>query len=447
MTPFVIAADQPAEHRGVLPGAADVVVIGGGIIGVSTAWHLARQGLRVVLLEKGRVAGEQSSRNWGWVRAQGRDAAELPIMLEARDLWREIERESGDVGLRTCGVTYLASRASDMAEYEAFLPLARAHGMDTRLLSSVEAGAMFDGAARVWAGGICTPSDMAAEPFVAVPAMARAAVRAGVIIREGCAARAIDVAAGRVAGVICEAGRVAAPSVVVAGGAWSSLLLRKHGIDIPQLSVRATVAMTAPMPEVTNGAAADRHLAFRRRADGGYTLAPGTFHEFLIGPDAFRHLSSFYKLFMQEPLETRLVPMAPRGYPDGWGTARKWEVDGISPFEAVRVLDPRPHAPTLRRLIAQFAEVFPQAGPVKIARAWGGMIDSMPDLVPVVDRAEALPGLVIATGMSGHGFGIGPAFGRIAAALVTGGAVGHDIARFRLSRFGDGSRVAQGPKM
>ena len=82
--PFPISTANPPEHRAELPAEADVVVIGGGVIGVSAALFLARAGRRVVLCEKGRIAGEQSSRNWGWVRVQGRDPAEIPVAQEAQ---------------------------------------------------------------------------------------------------------------------------------------------------------------------------------------------------------------------------------------------------------------------------------------------------------------------------------------------------------------------------
>jgi glycine/D-amino acid oxidase-like deaminating enzyme len=84
-----------------LPTRAEVVVIGGGVVGVATAWFLARRGVSVVLLEKGRIAGEQSSRNWGWIRCQGRDPAELPLMCESSRLWEEIAAELDvDIGFR-----------------------------------------------------------------------------------------------------------------------------------------------------------------------------------------------------------------------------------------------------------------------------------------------------------------------------------------------------------
>ncbi|MCW8842687.1 MAG: FAD-binding oxidoreductase, partial [Rhodobacteraceae bacterium] len=85
---FPIHMARPPEHEGPLPKEADVVLIGGGIIGVAAAYYLAKKGLRAVVLEKGRIAGEQSSRNWGWIRQQGRDLAEVPIMREANRLWQ-----------------------------------------------------------------------------------------------------------------------------------------------------------------------------------------------------------------------------------------------------------------------------------------------------------------------------------------------------------------------
>ena len=101
---------MPRQFVGEYPDAVDVVVIGGGVIGVCTAFNLAKQGVRVLLCEKGRVAGEQSSRNWGWIRQLGRDPAELPIMMESRKIWQSLTAEVGeDIGYREQGIIYLAS--------------------------------------------------------------------------------------------------------------------------------------------------------------------------------------------------------------------------------------------------------------------------------------------------------------------------------------------------
>ncbi len=440
-----ITAATAAEHTAPPPDRARVVVIGGGVVGVMTAWHLARRGLSVALCEKGVIAGEQSSRNWGWVRQQGRDPAELPIMMEASRMWDDLSAQAGaDLGFRRTGVLYLARNEKEQAAHEGWMDHARAHQLDTRLLTAQQVAEMIPTATGGgWVGGLWTASDGRAEPAIAVPALARALARTGASVHEHCAVRALDIAAGRIAGVVTEKGRIACDAVVMAGGAWSSLLARAHGVEIPQLSVRATVAATEPLPEVFAGNAADHDFAFRRRLDGGYTIAPGSFHELFVGPDAFRRFGKFLPQLRADPFGTRFLPAAPRGYPDAWFTPRRWSPDAPSPFERLRVLDPGPNRAAVERLRRRFAAVFPQLGPPAIRAAWGGMIDTMPDTVPVVDHAP-LSGLVIATGMSGHGFGIGPAIGRIVADLVTGRAPGHDLTRFRYGRFTDGSSIEPG---
>lgn len=431
-----------------LPEAADVVVIGGGVIGVMTAWFLAGQGRRVVLCEKGRIAGEQSSRNWGWVRQQGRDLAELPIMIEAMRHWQDLQADCGeDLGFRRTGVMYLADTEAQLAGYEDWLAQAVGYGLDTRMLSGAEVAAHLPAAARQWQGALWTPGDARAEPLRAVPALARACARRGVHLAERCAVRGLDLAAGRVAGVVTERGRIRCDQVVLAGGAWSALLLAHHGVRIPQLSVKLTVAATLPMPEVFAGAASCRELALRRQIDGGYTLAPKGFQEFYIGPDAFRHLRPFLPQLRDDPFANRYRAAAPKGFPDAWGVKRRWAEDRMTPFEATRVLNPAPNLRAVDRVRKAFAGVFPGAGRPEIARAWAGMIDTMPDIVPVIDHVPALPGLTLATGMSGHGFGIGPGVGRVVADLVCGRPVGHDLTRFRFGRFSDGSPIELGPAL
>ncbi len=442
--PFSLA--DPIRYPGPPPQACEVVIIGGGVIGVTTALFLAKRDISVTLVEKGRIAAEQSSRNWGWIRKQGRDADELPIVIEACRLWRELAEESGeDIGLNQTGVTYLARSQKDLAGFDAFMKIAAEHDLDTRLIDGDETASLFEGAARRYAGAMVTPSDMRAEPWIAVPALARLAVRHGVKIVENCAARALELSAGRVSGVWTEAGLIATSSVLVAGGAWSSLFLRKHGISIPQLGVRATVAATGPLPEIHAGAAADAQIAFRRRQDGGYTLAPGGSSQLSLGPDAFRHAPKYLPVLKANPLGMRYRLAAPAAFPDSWTTPRDWTPDGPSPFEAMRVLNPAPENARLHAIERDFQALFPQIGPVSLRTTWAGMIDAMPDVVPIVDRAQAIDGLFVATGMSGHGFGIGPGIGRVVADLIQGNDPGHRLHRFRLARFSDGSAIRPGP--
>ena len=435
---------SPRRFAGPPPAATDVVVVGGGIVGVMTAWHLAERGLRVVLCEKGRIAGEQSSRNWGWIRQQGRDFGELPIMMESLSLWRAMAAEMPGLGFRQAGVNYLARTEDEMRGFDRWAVEARGHGLDVRMQSRAEVTAQFDGTA--WIGGLCTASDGQAEPWVAVPLLAEGATRRGAVLVEECAVRRLDRQGGRVVGVWTEQGRIACDQVVVAGGAWSSLFLRAEGVNIPQLSVLASVAQTAPMAGFDTCMADDR-MGLRRRADGGYSIAPGGRHDYFIGPDAFRNIGAYLPVLKRDFRSTRFRAMAPRDYPDAWATHRHWTGDEVSPFERMRVLNPAPNMASLSRLQGDFAAAMPNLGRPVIKSAWAGMIDTIPDVVPVVDRVAVVPGLVIATGMCGHGFGIGPGMGRVVADLVAGRSVGHDLSRFRLGRFSDGSRPVPGPSL
>ena len=433
---------------GEVPASVDVVVIGGGVIGVCTALFLARDGLRVALLEKGRIAGEQSGRNWGWIRQQGRDPHELPIMVEAKGHWHAFAREvNADFGLRQGGVTYLAQNEAELARFEAWLPHAAAHGVDTKLLARSQIGSVVRGLTGDCVGGLHTASDLRAEPWLAVPTLARLAKRAGVTVLEDCAVRMLDIEAGRVAGVVTEQGRIAASEVVLAGGAWSVTLLRRHGVFIPQLAVRASVAATQALPEVAAGGAALGGVAFRHRMDGGYSLAPGGFHELFLGPHAFRAATKYWAQLKAAPFGTRFRLAAPYGYPDAWGTPAHWSGDEVSPFERIRVLNPLPNEGKLRAVARRFSRMFPHVGPVHVKRMWAGMIDTMPDIVPVMDRVPGLHGLTLGTGFSGHGFGIGPGAGRVISALVQNKTPGHDLERFRFSRFQDGSTMDLGPAL
>lgn len=442
-----ITLASPPEHLASLPEAADAVIIGGGIIGVLTGWFLARAGLRTVLVEKGRVAGEQSSRNWGWIRKQARDLAELPVMIEAARLWPELAARAGEeIGLKVGGVLYLADTAGDEARFARLEAEGRAHGTDISLVSRAGLEQLMPQARGAWRGGLLTASDMAAEPWAAVPSFARAAVRDGLIIREGCAARGLETSGGALSAVVTEAGVIRTERALLAGGAWSRLLLRAHGMDIPQLSVRATVALTEPMPSVWSGGAADGALGLRQRQDGGYVLAPEFGHELFVGPDTLRSFTRFLPVWAADPMGTLPVPFGPPGTPDGWHTPRHWghgTIEPASPFERLRILNPAPGQRHVRRLAGLFHERFPGLPLPRLRGAWAGMIDSMPDMVPVVDAAP-LPGLWIGTGMSGHGFGIGPGFGRVLADLMQAKPAGHDLSRFRYGRFGMG-QSALGP--
>jgi len=126
---------DPVAPSATFPDRTSVVVIGGGIAGVSTALFLAEKGIPVVLCEKGRIAGEQSSRNWGWTRVMGRDPKEIPLGMESLKLWRRMNEITGaETGFNQCGIVYLCDTAREVADYEAWLEHARPFQLDSRLL-------------------------------------------------------------------------------------------------------------------------------------------------------------------------------------------------------------------------------------------------------------------------------------------------------------------------
>jgi glycine/D-amino acid oxidase-like deaminating enzyme len=411
-----------------------VVVIGGGVAGVATAYYLARAGVPVTLCEKGRIAGEQSSRNWGWIRKQGRDPRELPAIILALRLWEEIAAEVGaDIGWHKGGVAYLAETEAELARHAAWLPHAQAHQLDTRLLSPAETDALLGQSGRRFKGALLTPSDARAEPVRAVPALARAAAARGADIHESCAVRALETSAGAVSGVITEHGRIACRAAVLAGGAWSALFLRQLGLELPQLKVKASVQRTSPGPLITETAVGATRAAFCRRQDGGYTIARSGAVTFDITPAALRHFRAFLPALREKWGDIK--PRLGRPFLEELITPARWDPGRPMPFERARVLDPAPDHAVLDRVMRDAADLFPQLREVRPVERWAGMIDVTPDEIPVLGAVDEIPGLLVATGFSGHGFGIGPAAGYLMAQLARGETPLVDLHPFRFGRF------------
>lgn len=423
-----------------IPDTADVVIIGGGIVGVSTAWFLARQGVDVVLCEKGYIAGEQSGRNWGWVRQQGRDPRELPMMIESIRIFSELENEIGEsVGFEKGGCLFTANTEKDMQGFHDWLETAKDYELDTRVVDATVLSGLVEGATPNWHGAMYTPSDGRAEPHKTTPAIARAAVRAGATILTSCAVRGIESTAGTVSSVVTEHGPIRTSVVLCAAGAWTSLFCRSMGISVPQLKVRGTVARTAPAEKILNGNVFDDRIGIRRRDDGGYTVAHGSVLDHGITPSTFRFAFKFLPALMQEIKVLRL--RFGKDFVDELAMPSTWALDELSPFEKNRVLNPEPSKRVLNGIRRNLYEVFPRLAGVEIVEAWAGMVETSPDVVPMIGEVGDVKGFHIATGFSGHGFGIGPGAGKALAAMLTGNDSSIDLEPFRLSRFFDGSPI------
>ena len=431
---------DPFDSDPDLPARADVVISGGGIIGVVAALELAERGISVLLCEKGLIGGEQSSRNWGWCRTMGRDPREIPLAVESLRLWGEMNARVGaETGFRASGILYLLNTQAEVASYTAWLEQhARPQGLDSRLLTADEVAELAPGARRQWLAGLYTPSDGRAEPTKAAPAIAEAARRAGAAILTGTAVRGVEKEGGRISGVVTERGRVACSTVLLAGGAWSRRFLFNMGVHLPQLGVVSSVQRTAPVDLGHERTLAGGQFAARKRLDGGYTIAHNHISVADIVPDSFRLMASFLPVFRLDWQGIRL--RLGQRFIDEARLKRRWALDEVSPFETVRVLDPAPVQKYLEAASDELARAFPAFAGVPVVERWAGLIDATPDTVPVISPIDAVPGLFVATGFSGHGFGVGPAGGRLAADLITGATPLVDPAPFRHGRFLDGTR-------
>jgi glycine/D-amino acid oxidase-like deaminating enzyme len=414
------------------------VIVGGGIVGCAAAYYLARRGVMPLLLERGEVAGQQSGRNWGFVRQQGRDPLEVPLMAEANRIWRGLEAELGaGIDWVQGGNLALAATPERMGLFEGWVSVARHFGLDTRLLRGRDIEPVVPGIQGSWVGGMYTPSDGHAEPVKATEAFRSAAVARGARVQTRCAAESLLTRGGEISGVVTETGEVRTTRVVCAAGAWSADLLRTVGLDVPRRLVRATVARTTPAPPVTRAGVWGPAVAFRQRPDGRLNLAAGGATDYDVTLDALRHL----RLFLPNYWKNRKLFRFHVGRPLWRDLGGLWPASERRrhPFTYDRDVEPPPNADKVRRSLEEFLRLFPGLRGLSVERSWAGYIDTTPDAVPVLGEVAMPKGLIVATGFSGHGFAMGPIAGRLVAELLLDGKASLDLHGFRLSRFAEGA--------
>lgn len=433
---------QPVKSDEHLPDAVDVAVIGGGIVGTASAYYLARRGLRVALVEKGHVACEQSSRTWGWCRQQNRDRREMPLSLLSMRLWDEMRGEIGmDPGFRRTGLVYATDDAATLAAWESWRPVAKEFGVETHMLTGAQAGERIPQNRRQWVGGLHSVHDGKAEPALAAPVLAEGARQHGATIHQNCAARGLDLTNGRVSGLHTERGLIRADAVLCAGGAWASAFMRRHGVTFPQASVRQTALRTKPTVNLGEVVYCP-DLAMTRRLDGSYTLAISGRATLELTPQGIRFAREFMPQFIQR---LKAVQMGISGS-FFTGPESLSAVLGRDPsiFEATRVLSPKPDPKLVAAIKANLVGTFPQLAGLEFEGAWGAYVDCTPDAVPVISAVEQVGGLYLAAGCSGHGFGLGPGIGYLAADLISQDRPSVDPQHFRLDRLVNGSKIAVG---
>ena len=423
------------------PTHADVVIIGAGIMGCATAYYLARRGVAVRVLERGEIASEQSSRAWGFVRQQGRHAAEVPLAAAALALWPGLADELGaELDFVRSGILVPAESERDEARLANAAGVARANGVESTIVDAAEIEALVPGAARRWRTGLYTPGDGHAEPVLTTRAFAAAARRLGVEIVERTAVRGFEIENRRIRGVIGTDAVHRGEVIVCAAGIGTADLCRTLGVSLPIQVVRASVAKTRPAsaPAVRTAVWSPR-VAFRPRRDGTFYVSNGyngTDAQHDLTLDSLRHLRHFLPTLWRnrDTVDVRLGPELVEDL-----------IRRVRPGARFRPWgEPRVAHALVRQHERCFYEVFPHLAGLGVARTWAGRIDATPDLIPIIGTPAGAPAnLIVATGFNGHGFALGPIVGKLLADIVTTGNPSVDLHRFRPGRFAEGDARAE----
>ncbi|MCC6828856.1 MAG: FAD-binding oxidoreductase [Novosphingobium sp.] len=435
-TPYGRLRAAPFHGDAELPREVDVAIIGGGINGVIAAWILAGRGLRVLLCEKAELACEASSRAFGWISELLLDPIKMPLNLESKRLWAQLQAEVGETGYRRNGLAYLAASQDELDFYAGWLDSVKGIGSEcTRILTAGETRDRFPDARTAWAGAILAPSDGGTEPQLSTVAVARAARERGAAIVTGCAVRTLDIAGGQVCGIHTERGSVRAAKVLFAGNAWSRLFLGNHGVDIPQLMITMSAGRTQPDLAGPVGCGGVDAWAWRQQVDGGYSLGRLRGQRVPLTRDCIQLFSRFVPLIRAEWANVS-VHMGRDARAD-WRRARRWSAGEISPMERERVLNPIIDRSVSDTSMALNAREFPgMTGTVH--EYWSGVLTATPDNMPIASAVAKLPGLYLITGCS-YGLTWAPALAGIVADLMTGHTPSLDPHPYRLERFFDGS--------
>ena len=415
MVPTIVPVKTSSE----LPKTATVVIIGGGVVGLNAALTLAERNISVVVIEKGQIAGEQSSRNLGWVRKTNRLADDVPLAVASDRLWSEMnERVSGEVGYRQAGIMFLATDNNQIELQQKWLKSVEHLKLDSKIINAKEVDELVPHGKGNWAGALFTPSDGRAEPTLAASAIATAAIKKGAVIIEDCAARHLDIQDGRVVGVFTEKGKISCEQVLLAGGLWSRKFLGNLGISLPTLPLICSVFKTKPMEGPTDIAVGAGNFSFRKHIDGGYIITQRGKLDAPLTPD---HILIGTKYLDQLKAQRDFLNISLGGYFfKELFTPRRWSKDTVTQFEKTRMMDPLANETLNQDALQNLCAAWPMFKDAVIENTWAGMIDVTPDSNPIIDAIPNIQGLTIATGFSGHGFGTSPAAGHLAADLISG---------------------------
>lgn len=363
---------------------ADVIVIGGGIMGSSIAYRLAEKGHSVIILEKGRVGEEASGRNQGGVRQTGRDPKELPLAMEAMKIWANMKDELDcDVDYRRGGNLWYAHTEEKLETYRKMTQRENKVGLDTEMLSPEDTRRLtpiLSEDVELYGAKHC-PSDGTANPLLVVKAICRTARRKGVHIQEHSPVRQLKTQNGRVTAAETDQAVYEGAVFVNAAGPWSKGLCNLIGLDFPLMFINDQTIVTEPLPPMITQFIESNQFNFRQALEGNFHFG---------GAEAWRETTTLNKTVDFQTFINlgRRIPI---------------------------------YLPFLRN--------------VSFIRAFSGIIHTTPDRIPILDRVPGFENFFISAGFSGHGFALGPIVGKLMAEWIADGKSSMDLSGFRWSRF------------
>ena len=369
-----------------LPTRAGVVVVGGGVMGASAAFHLAEAGVDVVLVERDALGGGSTSRAAGGVRAQFSDALNIQIAQRSLAAFRDFGRRPGwEIDLKQVGYLFLLTREEHVAAFEQSVALQREYGVPAQLIEAADARELCPllEVGDVLAAAF-SPEDGHATPDAVVQGYAAAARGHGAHIEVGCEVLDIAVQRGEIREVVTSRGTISTDTVICAAGAWSRRCGEMVGVDLPVTPLRRQILFTEPMPGLP-----------------------------AVLPMTIDFETSFY--FHREGPGLLMGMSDPDEQP---GFLLETSDDWV---------------PALIEVAERRAPRIAETG---IRGGWAGLYEMTPDHNAIIGESPEVSRFLYATGFSGHGFLQGPAVGEIVRDLVLQRTPFVDVAPLDAQRFG-----------
>lgn len=366
---------------------SDVIIIGGGVIGCSIAYNLSKKGVKVLVIEEKEIGHGGSSRNGGGVRQSARDLRELPLAMYAvKNIWPNLSEELGtNVEYYQSGNLRLGKTEEHMKILENVVSQGRSLGLELDIISQQEVREICPYCSDEVIGASYCKTDGHGNPMLTTLAYYKKAIELGAKFIVGEKVESITFSKGKIDGVKTKTDEYKAPKVIVAAGLESRKIINKLGIDVPMQGVLVEAMITEAQPQM-----------FAQ----------------MIGTAA----SDFY------------------GHQTEHGSFVFGGMTGIEPFASLEeeAVTRNVTAPSISRAILKY---FPILENANITRTWAGFLDITADKVPVLSEVDEIPGLILACGFSGHGYGISPIVGVLMSQMVLEEALTLPLDAFRYDRF------------